>query len=196
MNKTILINKVQEASHWRWHKLDPYRGYKVPPYALAGTSYTGDSSDSPYPFEKIQPELDKLITYLNKNGLHPGLKHTESSNVFMIKIWIVVPNDEYQKARELVDNWLNENNSLHYLHNVGDGDEIEIDKETEVEEPKLAQTMIAKHTHISLPLLQKAPPIIIPSNNTPNKEIIKSDESITKKHHIRLEHKNRQRLRA
>lgn len=202
MTKVMLSNKVQVARRWRWCKTDPLRGYAIPPYAVAGTSYTGDSSDSPCPYEKVKPELDKLSTYLKEMGIHAKLKQTESSNVFMVKIWVVAPSDEYLKAKELADDWLRENNNaLRYLHDAEGSEKIEAtedeliaeEEKEKAQEPKVMQKM-TKHAHISIPLLQKVSAItsiLIPDKDT----IIKKVEEITKEN-IPKKHTHKERLRA
>jgi hypothetical protein len=93
----------------RFHRgNDPWgRGsYKIPEYAVAGTSYTGDSSDSPCPLKRIEPELKALRAALRKAGIRTRRVFTQSGNVFMVKWWVVVRRVDFAKADALAKEWL------------------------------------------------------------------------------------------
>lgn len=103
----------------RYHKIDAWRGYEIPEYAVAGSSYTGEWSDSPAPKSEVMPELKEFMEYLKKKGIKSRLKTTPSSNVFMQKIWVVVPEEDFKKAIPLTMNWLKRNYSrTQYIHDA------------------------------------------------------------------------------
>lgn len=104
----------------RFHRIDSWRGYPVPIHAVAGTSYTGEFSDSPCPAASIGPELHKF----RKEVLRPaGIKSRtitgSSSNFFCVKRWIVVGKEDFSLAAELAAEWFRENDArLHFLHDA------------------------------------------------------------------------------
>ncbi len=89
-----------------WIATDPWRGYDRPYYAVAGVSDTGMWSDSPARSDIANEELEDLISYLKKHKIHAWIMNTESSNVFMVKRWVVVRGDKFVKAKELVAEYL------------------------------------------------------------------------------------------
>jgi hypothetical protein len=78
------------------------RGRVVQPvYAVAGANDTGTWEDSPNPSYEVNDELENLQKHLKKQGIKSKIVHSESSNVFMIRRWIIVSPKELKKARSL-----------------------------------------------------------------------------------------------
>ena len=206
--------KVKDASKAIWISTDAWRGYLVPPYAVAGVSYTGNFEDSPAPLDKIKPEIDKLRAYLKEKGINTKLVYTITSNLFWIKIWVIAEPEDYEKAKELADKWLvdNEHQTI-YIHDADregkelkenelePGDITEIsDKEWEgeaesnkerVEEVPQAekqaipiQNIMVKRAQLKTPLLQKNQ--VIPINEGILKFTPPKNFKHSQKHNIRL----------
>lgn len=96
----------------RYHKIDGWRGYSIPDLAVAGSSYTGEFSDSPAPMKSVKPELERMRSYLSKHGIDSEIKSSESSNAFMQKLWVVVKDkDDFSKAGKLANSWLEKHKS-------------------------------------------------------------------------------------
>jgi hypothetical protein len=87
---------------------DAWRGYKVPAGAVAGVSYTGEYEDSPMKHSDIEPDIKALRQVLKDNGITSSMKSSGSSNLFMIKRWICVDYEDYNKAYDIVKKWLRE----------------------------------------------------------------------------------------
>ena len=98
-----------------WNKTDAWRGYDRPYYAVAGSSDTGMWSDSPAPSDVVLDELNALKSFLKSKGINAKLSHTESTNVFMIKRWLIVDGPKFEEAKRLVKEYL-KNNTTNYIH--------------------------------------------------------------------------------
>lgn len=100
-----------------WVSTDGWRGYERPEYAIAGSSDTGMWSDSPAPSDKVTGELEGIKEYLSKNGIRTKEIATKSSNVFMVKRWLIPMVKDVERARELVAKY-EEENDLRYAYAV------------------------------------------------------------------------------
>ena len=90
----------------KWIKTDMWRGYYQPAFAVAGSSDTGTSSDSPAPSGEVMSELNDLKKFLKDKGINSQTRTNRSSNVFMVKRWVVVSPSDYGKAKNLADQYL------------------------------------------------------------------------------------------
>lgn len=104
----------------RYHRLDGWRGYRIPGLAIAGASDTGMASDSPAPSDKVKAEIRQLQREcLRPAGIHSRQRWGESSNVFCGKRWVCVAASDWPKAAPLVQQWLKDNDrGLRYLHDA------------------------------------------------------------------------------
>lgn len=104
----------------RYHKLDAWRGYRIPGPAVAGASDTGDWSDSPCPTDLVKAEIRRLQREcLVPAGIHSRQRLGESSNIFCGKRWVCVAVADWVRAATLVKEWLTEHNrELQYLHDA------------------------------------------------------------------------------
>jgi len=104
----------------RWIPLGGYKGYEQPANAIVGASDTGMASDSPSPSDVVQKELMVVKDTLNKKGIPVKLKTTSSSNVFMVKRWLVVKNNDFKKAYKISHKFI-QNMPSHYIHEAYGG---------------------------------------------------------------------------
>jgi hypothetical protein len=157
------LQAVKLGSKSKWLSTDAWRGYLIPPYAVAGVSYTGEYPDSPCPYSEVRPELDKLRAYLQENGItSTKIVRTPSSNVFMVKLWVTAP-DEYEKALELTNEWLAKNDDdTQYIHSASGGEELEEEPEEgeivelEEEKPKLSANIMVQKPHVEVDTLKNS----------------------------------------
>ena len=88
-----------------WVSTDGWRGYQRPIYAIAGANDTGMWDDSPCPSDVAERELNDLKKKLR------GIPHEEmvceTSNVFCIHRYIIVPPFYLNKAKEIVSEHIN-----------------------------------------------------------------------------------------
>lgn len=103
--KTVLDKVEVEKGPSNYHRIDGWRGYEWPKLAVAGSSDTGSWSDSPAPSALVSLELNRLKEYLAEHGFSATETFTQSSNVFMIKRWLVVKKG-YDEAKKLAEDWL------------------------------------------------------------------------------------------
>lgn len=89
--------------------LDGWRNYDFPEYAVAGANDTGMWSDSPCPSDVNARELEAVRDLLKKNKIPTKFMTLESSNVFMVRNFIIVPPYYVDNAREIVAQYLNDN---------------------------------------------------------------------------------------
>jgi hypothetical protein len=92
----------------KWISTDAWRGYEQPIYAVAGSSDTGTWSDSPAPSGEVNKELSRLANYLRKKGFNVRKYTVRSSNAFMIKRWLIVPIEQFDRAKVEANKWLEE----------------------------------------------------------------------------------------
>lgn len=106
----------------RYHRIDGWRGYSIPAYAVAGASDTGTWDDSPAPSDQVLIEIATLRRFLRKAGIKTRLRWGTSSNVFMAKRWLVIEPESRDKANEalqLTTEWLEQNdNTTRYIHDA------------------------------------------------------------------------------
>lgn len=86
----------------KWIETDPWRGYFQPINAIAGANNTGQWSDSPCPENVCLNELEMVKKRLIENNIPYKLVWCNSSNVFCIHGYIVVPGRMKRKAKKLI----------------------------------------------------------------------------------------------
>ena len=105
----------------KWVATGGYRGYEQSPFAVLGSSDTGTWEDSPANSYEVDKELKGFQAFLRSKGIGSTIKNTQSSNVFMVKRWVVVPSEDFKEARKLGKQYLKEKdkkNGLKYLHDT------------------------------------------------------------------------------
>ena len=100
----------------KYIKTDGWRGYRQPINAICGANNTGNWSDSPCPENVCLSELDQAKKILMKNQIPYKLVWCETSNVFCMHGYIVVPGRQKRKAKKLIAH-LPEQTILLYLTN-------------------------------------------------------------------------------
>lgn len=89
----------------RWVKTDGWRGYYEPLYAVAGANDTGNWNDSPCPSDIATKDLNMVKRILSVNDIPHREIPCETSNVFCVHRYIIVPPFFYSKALSLVDDF-------------------------------------------------------------------------------------------
>lgn len=96
------------------------RGRVVQPiYAVAGVNDTGNWGDSPCPSYEVDKEIKDLKKYLEEKGIKSKLTSSNSSNVFMMRRWLVVETDKYEEAKKLTKEYLDKKEeSTKYIYDA------------------------------------------------------------------------------
>ena len=82
-----------------WVKQDAWRGYNEPVYAVCGANNTGSWEDSPCPTDVCNAELKEAIKALN--GIPTKIITCESSNVFCVHRYVIVPPNFIDEAKRI-----------------------------------------------------------------------------------------------
>jgi hypothetical protein len=101
VKKATYINprkKLHFSRQTRWVRQDGWRGYNEPVYAVCGANDTGSWGDSPCPHDVCIRELKEAATALK---MPYRMMVTQTSNVFCIHRYVIVPVDRVDEAREL-----------------------------------------------------------------------------------------------
>ena len=87
----------------RYHKIDGWRGYSVPALAIVGASDTGTWDDSPCPSNLVKAELRRFQReVLKPAGIASRTRYGASSNVFCMKRWLVVKQNDFDTAAKVL----------------------------------------------------------------------------------------------
>lgn len=86
----------------KWVASDGWRGYNEPIYAVCGANDTGTWDDSPCPSDVCERELMDAINVIKNKGIPTKVITCESSNVFCVHRYVIVPPKYVDKAREIV----------------------------------------------------------------------------------------------
>ena len=95
----------------KWISTDAWRGYEEPIHAICGANDTGMWSDSPCPTSVCKSELAAVTSLLRKNGINYRSKMCQTSNVFCVHRYIVVPPKDVERGKEIVKEYLAENST-------------------------------------------------------------------------------------
>lgn len=98
----------------KWVSTGGWSGYSEPINAVCGANNTGSWSDSPCRTEVCLKELKMAKKVLKNNGIEFEVKHTKTSNVFCEHVYLVVHEDDKERAKELIKPLL-DNTTLLYL---------------------------------------------------------------------------------
>lgn len=103
----------------KYHRIDGWRGYPIPARAVLGASDTGTEPDSPCPTPLVLAEIEGFRKVLRAMHITSRLRVGPSSNVFMVKRWVVVsPADEGQ-AKSLAAAYLEATkNETRFIHDA------------------------------------------------------------------------------
>lgn len=86
----------------KYVKTDGWRGYSEPINAICGANNTGTWSDSPCNENVCIAELDTVKKIMMQNSIPYKLVWCETSNVFCIHGYIVVPGRLKKRAKKLI----------------------------------------------------------------------------------------------
>jgi hypothetical protein len=86
----------------RYVKTDAWRGYEEYVYAVCGANDTGMWDDSPCPSNVRAKEIGDAVSLLKSKGIPTKEVVAETSNVFCVHVYVVVPPKYHEKAREIV----------------------------------------------------------------------------------------------
>lgn len=99
----------------KWVASDGWRGYNEPIYAVCGANDTGMWSDSPCPSDVCERELNGAIEVLKSLKIPTKIVTCESSNVFCVHRYVIVPPKYVDEARKIVSEHIdNTENRLIY----------------------------------------------------------------------------------
>lgn len=115
------LTSNRTSSRPRYHRADAHRGYMTPAMAVAGGSDTGTWSDSPARSEDCAAELKRFRDALRKKtGIKSRVRYGETSNVFCIKRWVVVPKADFPVAAQFAVEWLERyKDDTRIIHDAG-----------------------------------------------------------------------------
>lgn len=104
----------------RYHRIDGWRGYSIPEYAVAGSSDTGTAPDSPANSDAVGAELERFRDeVLRPAGIRSRLRWGGSSNVFCGKRWITVAREDFAAAAQLTVTWLRDHrDDTRFIHDA------------------------------------------------------------------------------
>jgi hypothetical protein len=84
-----------------WVSTNGWSGYEKPENSVGCCNCTGDWSDSPCPTSVVKSEIEGFKTILKKHGIRHKKVVTKSSNVFMVKVHILVHPNDRERGLEL-----------------------------------------------------------------------------------------------
>lgn len=100
-----------------WVSSDGWRGYEQPTYAVCGANDTGKWEDSPCPSDVAEREIKEAQLVLKSKKIPTKIMTTQSSNLFCVHHYIVVPPHYLEQAKELLLEQYNVNETrLLYLN--------------------------------------------------------------------------------
>jgi hypothetical protein len=104
----------------RYHRIDGWRGYRIPGPAVAGASDTGTWSDSPCPSHEVKAEIRRFQReVLQPAGIKSRTRFGGSSNLFCGKRWVCVDAKDWHRANELAKTWLKANKyTTRFIHDA------------------------------------------------------------------------------
>lgn len=102
----------------RYHKQEDIGGYWIPKFAIVGASDTGMGCGSKCPTHLVKAEFKIIrMEVLKPLGIKSTTDYSYTSNVYLIKRWLVVPGHSFVKAAEAITTYINEHSGkFRYLH--------------------------------------------------------------------------------
>ena len=105
---------TKRIGHKLYERIDGWRGYQIPVFAVLGASDTGMWSDSPCPSTTAEEEVKDARAYLRHNGITSYEAFGETSNCFCMKRWTIVRGNQYKDAMRVLEAYDLQNK--HLLH--------------------------------------------------------------------------------
>jgi hypothetical protein len=106
LNKTKIMETISVKK--RYVKTDGWRGYEQPIYAVCGANNTGNWSDSPCPSNVCEKEIKQARAILRANKIPSKISVCQSSNVFCVHVYLVVPASKVEEGKKLIEPIVNE----------------------------------------------------------------------------------------
>jgi hypothetical protein len=103
--KQRTMNQNNFTTKKRWVATDGWRGYEEPIYYIAGANDTGGWDDSPCPTKTALAELQGVRSVLRKAKIRTKQIITRSSNVFCAHRYLLVTPADFERAKELVNEY-------------------------------------------------------------------------------------------
>ena len=100
-----MMNPNNFTTKKRWVATDGWRGYEEPIYYVAGANDTGTWSDSPCPTPVALAELGAVRSVLRKAKIRSKQIITRSSNVFCAHRYLLVTPADFDRAKEIVNEY-------------------------------------------------------------------------------------------
>lgn len=94
-----------------WKASDGWRGRGEPVYAVCGANDTGMWSDSPCPSDVCEKELKQVTDILKKRTIPTKIITCETSNVFCVSRYVIVPPKYIDTARSVASEYIDNNYS-------------------------------------------------------------------------------------
>jgi hypothetical protein len=95
--------------------------YVIPQYAVVGSSDCGESAGyyNPAPSGAVEAELNRFRAHLREHQIKSRFQFTQSGNVCMLKRWVVVRSQDFERAADLARAWLEEHQAdTRYVHDA------------------------------------------------------------------------------
>ena len=90
----------------RYHRIDGWRGYPIPRFAVLGANDTGMAYDSPCPSDSVKAEIPRFRNEaLKPLKIRSRVVWGETSNVFCGIRWVVVNSTDFAKAAQATVDW-------------------------------------------------------------------------------------------
>jgi hypothetical protein len=91
----------------KWIATDGWRGYLQPVNAIGGANCTGDWEDSPCPTHVTKRELNGFKKILRQNKIPFRQFVSNTSNVFCVSVYLLVPPEHKERGLELSKEYSN-----------------------------------------------------------------------------------------
>lgn len=101
----MTMNPNNFTTKKRWVATDGWRGYEEPIYYIAGANDTGSWDDSPCPTKTAIAELKGVQSVLRKAKIRTKQIITRSSNVFCVHRYLLVTPSDFERAKEIVNEY-------------------------------------------------------------------------------------------
>lgn len=101
----VKAKKVFDLSK-TWISSDGWRGYEQPRFAVCGVNDTGNYDDSPCSSDVAKKEITEVINTFKTKAIPTKLVTCQTSNVFCVHHYLVVPPDYKDEAISIVEEHL------------------------------------------------------------------------------------------
>lgn len=103
--------KAKISRKTKYVSTDGWRGYQEPIDAVCGANDTGTYYDSPCPSNVGDSELAAIKGLLKQAGIPFRSQVTRTSNVFCVHKYLVVPAEDVERGKQIVQDYLDSNST-------------------------------------------------------------------------------------